>query len=249
MEFADHEQRPEQIDIQTDQGFSPKVSEENSAPLKNEVDYSKIPAGFKKGYNLWDLPTSPPERAKEQPDTAAPILIAGGLGGALPAPAPNPWQGAAEALVKGSAAVGRGAAGAGLGGLLVPLAGAAALIGGPLSRPAGGPEEEAWLRRKNERMRQQQVLQSSQRGRQGDAGDTGIRGEAQDLVDQGKAKNLEDALGQLMKEAKLPNGKADTKRQQRIKREQKARKVRGSRETKDIKDNPDPDKPKSNKKK
>jgi Bacterial toxin 33 len=81
MEFADHEPRPEQIDIQTDQGFSPKVSEENSAPLKNEVDYSKIPAGFKKGYNLWDLPTSPPERAKEHSNGAMPVAKSSGVSG------------------------------------------------------------------------------------------------------------------------------------------------------------------------
>jgi hypothetical protein len=81
MEFADHEPQPEQIDIQTDQGFSPKVSEENSAPLKNEVDYSKIPAGFKKGYNLWDLPTSPPERAKEHSNGAMPVAKSSGMSG------------------------------------------------------------------------------------------------------------------------------------------------------------------------
>jgi hypothetical protein len=81
MEFANHEPRPEQIDIQTDQGFSPKVSEENSAPLKNEVDYSKIPAGFKKGYNLRDLPTSPPERAKEHSNGAMPVAKSSRMSG------------------------------------------------------------------------------------------------------------------------------------------------------------------------
>jgi hypothetical protein len=87
-----------------------------------------------------------------------------------------------------------------------------------------------------------QHIMRSQRGRQGDAGDTGIRNEAQDLVDQGKAKDIKDALAQLMREAnRANNGKPDNKRKQRIKAEQKEQEARRSRESKD--------KPKQKKKK
>jgi hypothetical protein len=71
----------------------------------------------------------------------------------------------------------------------------------------------------------------SQRGRQGDAGDTGIRREAEELIRRGDAQNVEDALGQLMKEAKQANnGKGDKKRMQRIKKEQKEQRIRRSRQ-------------------
>jgi hypothetical protein len=82
----------------------------------------------------------------------------------------------------------------------------------------------------------QQVMKS-QRGRQGDAGDTGIREETQGLIEQAKAEGKDlttkEALGQLMREAKLPNGKPDNKRKQRIKAEQKEQEARQSRESKD----------------
>jgi hypothetical protein len=67
----------------------------------------------------------------------------------------------------------------------------------------------------------------SQRGRQGDAGDTGIRREAEELI----AQNMEDALNQLMREARQANnGKGDKKRMQRIKKEQKEQRIRRSRQ-------------------
>jgi Bacterial toxin 34 len=82
----------------------------------------------------------------------------------------------------------------------------------------------------------QQVMKS-QRGRQGDVGDTGIRGETQELIRKAKAEGKDlttkEALDQLMREAKLPNGKPDSKRKQRIKAEQKEQEARQSRESKD----------------
>jgi hypothetical protein len=45
------------------------------------VNYSKIPVGFKNGYNLRDLPTSPPERAKEQSNGAMPVAKSSGMSG------------------------------------------------------------------------------------------------------------------------------------------------------------------------
>jgi RHS repeat-associated protein len=77
---------------------------------------------------------------------------------------------------------------------------------------------------------------AAQRGKQGDAGDTGIRNEAIERTRAGEAKDIEEALDQLMNEAKQANaGKGDKELQQRIKREQKAQQVRKSRQTKDKK--------------
>jgi hypothetical protein len=81
-----------------------------------------------------------------------------------------------------------------------------------------------------------QYILSSQRGRQGDAGDTGIRREAQDLIARKEAQNMKEALDKLMKEAtQANNGQGDTQRKQRIKKEQKEQEARKSRETKDKK--------------
>jgi hypothetical protein len=79
---------------------------------------------------------------------------------------------------------------------------------------------------------------ASQRGRQGDAEDTGIRNDAQERINRdkadGKDTTMEKALNDLMNEAKRANdGKGDKKRMQRIKAEQKAQKIRQSRQSKD----------------
>jgi hypothetical protein len=76
---------------------------------------------------------------------------------------------------------------------------------------------------------------AAQRGRQGDAGDTGIRREVYERM-RGTGENMEQALKELMKEAKqADNGKGDTEKIQRIKREQKEQGKRQSRESKDKK--------------
>jgi hypothetical protein len=178
MDFAEQERRPEQIVIPEYQSFPAEGSEEDSMFSGNGVDYSKVPKALQGSPIFGNLSAPPQEsvqrqsnletsvaKAGENSDSAPlggtiapPILIAGGLGSALPAPGPNPLQGAAEAFGKGAAAVGRGAAGLGLGELAIPLAGAIPLVLGPLAQPANN-EEIDWMRRNAAR---QQVLQSTQ---------------------------------------------------------------------------------------
>jgi RHS repeat-associated protein len=75
----------------------------------------------------------------------------------------------------------------------------------------------------------------AQRGR-GNVGDTGIRQEAQQRVDNGEFSTNEEALKQLMKEAKnINDGRPDKELVNRIKSEQKAQGDRHSRESKDKK--------------
>jgi Bacterial toxin 34 len=75
----------------------------------------------------------------------------------------------------------------------------------------------------------------AQRGR-GNVGDTGIRQEAQQRVNDGEFSTNEEALNQMMKEAKiLNNGRPDKDLVSRIKGEQKAQGDRHSRESKDKK--------------
>ncbi len=175
MEFAEQERRPEQVVTPEYQSVSPEGSRENSTPPGNGVNYSKVPKALQNTPVFGELPAPTQEKAQGQSTTdvpvakggndsaplgrtvAHPVLIAGGLGSALPAPSPNPLQGAAEAFGKGAAVVGRGAAAlGGLSRLGVAGVGAAILLGGPLSKPVG-KEEAEWLRRNAAR---QQVLKS-----------------------------------------------------------------------------------------
>ncbi|NJK65038.1 MAG: hypothetical protein HC921_22090 [Synechococcaceae cyanobacterium SM2_3_1] len=56
------------------------------------------------------------------------------------------------------------------------------------------------------------------------------------LVQKGEAENIEKALDKLMRDAiQANNGKGDTERKQRIKKEQKEQQIRKSRQTKDNK--------------
>jgi hypothetical protein len=248
MEFAEQERRPEQVVTPEYQSFSPEGSEESRFPPGSGVNYSKVPKAFQKSH-FFGMPSVPSqEKAQGQPNTSAPvakasgnsdsaslggagappILIAGGLGGALPAPRPNPLQRAVETFGKGAAAVGRGAAGLGLGELAIPLAGAAALIGGPLAQPVNN-EETDWMRKNAAR---QQVLRS-QHGR-GNKGDSGIQREARELIQNGEAENTKQALEILMRRARQANdGQGDPQRKKRIETTQKAERDRHSREVKD----------------
>jgi RHS repeat-associated protein len=75
----------------------------------------------------------------------------------------------------------------------------------------------------------------SQHGK-GNKGDSGIRQDAQDRIKQGDFDNIEDALKQMMKDAKnANNGRPDTDLVNRIKSEQKAQGDRHSRQSKDKK--------------
>jgi hypothetical protein len=233
MEHAPLERRPESASPQLSQGLSPQSFSETPLLSENDVDYSQIPPGFQKSYSLGELPTSPPERMPGQPNgaaPAAPTLLAQSI--ALPA--------AGAGAGAGAAGVGTAGAGAGAGVLGVIGAGAALIWGGPLAQPTG----DATLSGDHaQRMRQQQVLKASQRGRQGNVGDSGIIGEAQELIAQAKAKGeeleMKDALAQLMKKARQSNnGKGDPGREAKIRATQKAEAVRGSRQTKDGKKKP-----------
>jgi hypothetical protein len=234
MEHAPLERRPESASPQLSQGLSPQSFSETPLLSENDVDYSQIPPGFQKSYSLGELPTSPPERMQGQPNGAAPATAPTLLAQSIALPAAGAGAGA------GAAGVGTAGAGAGAGVLGVIGAGAALIWGGPLAQPTG----DATLSGDHaQRMRRQQVLKS-QRGRQGDAGDTGIRGEANDLIGKAKAEGVDltmtEALNQLMGKARLPNGKPDTQRKNRIKSEQKYQKTRPSRGTKDDPQQPNP---------
>jgi hypothetical protein len=79
------------------------------------------------------------------------------------------------------------------------------------------------------------IFKSSQRGRD-NQGDSGILREANERIQQGSAKNIEDALNQLMNEARQANnGKGDQERIVKIRKTQKATQTRPIRETKDKK--------------
>jgi hypothetical protein len=183
MDFAEQERRPEQIVVPEYQSFPTEGSEADSMFSGNGVDYSKVPKALQ-GSPLFGSLAAPPQekeqgqsnadapvaKSSERSDSAPsgravapPILMAGGLGGALPAPTPNPLQGAAKAFGRGAAAFGRGAAALGRLGVVGGLG--AAIWGGPLARPAGGAKEVEWERRNAERMRQQQVLHSTSDGK------------------------------------------------------------------------------------
>jgi RHS repeat-associated protein len=70
----------------------------------------------------------------------------------------------------------------------------------------------------------------SQHGKQGDVGDSGIRREAQERIRNGDASDMNQALRDMMQEAKeANNGRGDKKLQQRIKREQKEQQLRRNR--------------------
>jgi Bacterial toxin 34 len=206
------------------------------------VDYSKIPAGFKKGYNLWDLPTSPPERAKEHSNGAMPVAKSSGVSGkAETGTARN------EQVVSGSQPVRVAQAGdAGMddGFWIKALvtAGLAIYEGNKLIMTGSVDAVDAlyrnWKRTHQDTTKPPQVLKASQRGRQGNVGDSGIVGEAQELIAQAKAQGKElemkDALAQLMKKARQSNnGKGDPAREAKIRATQKAEDARGSRESKD----------------
>jgi Bacterial toxin 34 len=212
MDFAEQEQKPKQTIAPTHKSFSPEGSEEDLTALGNGVDYSKIPAAFKKPSLFGSLSSLPEAKAQAQSKgSSAPMRIAQSADVGMD---DGFWL---KALV-----------GAGL-----------AVYEGNKLITIGSPEAVNALYQQVMKTHQNttqppQVLKASQRGRQGDPGDTGIRGEAQDLVNQGKAANIKEALDQLMKEAKQANnGKRDKQREQRIKKEQKARETRQSRETKD----------------
>ncbi len=176
MEFAEQERRPEQVVTSEYRSVSPEGADEAIDESSNGVNYSKVPKALQNTPVFGELPALSQEKAQGRSNedapvakagknsdsaplggtVAPPVLIAGGLGGALPAPAPNPWQGAAETFGKGAAAVGRGAAALGRFGVVGGLS--TAIWGGPLAQPAGKGEME-WLRRNAAR---QQVLQSTQ---------------------------------------------------------------------------------------
>jgi len=75
-------------------------------------------------------------------------------------------------------------------------------------------------------------MAASQRGKQGDVGDSGIRREAEGLVDSGEAEDIEEALN-ILKKQTGNRTKEEKARQQKIKSEQKNQQIRKSRQKKD----------------
>jgi hypothetical protein len=124
MEFAEQERRPEQVVTPEYQSVSPESSEPTLKELTNGADYSKMPKAFQKSH-FFELPSAPAqEKAQGQSNAdapvaktgensdsellggtvAPPILLAGGLGGALPAPK-NPLQSAGKSFRKRSGCI------------------------------------------------------------------------------------------------------------------------------------------------
>jgi Holliday junction resolvase RusA-like endonuclease len=56
MDFAEQDRKPKQTVAPTYQSVSPKVLEENSMPLGNGVNYSKVPKAIRDSVNFGDLP-------------------------------------------------------------------------------------------------------------------------------------------------------------------------------------------------
>jgi hypothetical protein len=151
MEFAPLERRPESANPQLSQGLAPQSSSETPMLPENRIDYSQIPPAFQRSFSLGELPTSPPERMQGQPDGVAPATAPTLLAQSIALPA--------AAGAGAGATGGVGTAGAGAGVLGVIGAGAALIWGGPLAQPTG----DATLSGDHaQRMRRQQVLQSTQ---------------------------------------------------------------------------------------
>jgi Bacterial toxin 34 len=231
MEFSKQQKRSKLANLQAYQIPSTEASEVTAKTLGNGVDYDKVPKALQKSH-FFELPAAPArESVQGKPKgSSTPMRVAQSADVGMD---DGFWF---KALV-----------GAGL-----------AVYEGNKLITIGSPEAVNALYQQVMKTHQNttqppQVLKASQRGRQGNVGDSGIVGEAQELIAQAKAQGKElemkDALAQLMKKARQSNnGKGDPAREAKIRATQKAEDARGSRESKDGKKKPKGEGKKENKK-